>query len=276
MDPRTHHVTTTDRVTIGGTVHGDGPPLVFVHGIMGDGDLDFQAVVPHLTGRFTCHLPSWRGRGLSGDDPDLRFGRMVDDLIAYLDSLGTTAGVVGWSAGADLALAVAAQSDAVDSVAALEPSMPRLLTEEQRGAFGAAFARMGELATVGRLTDAMRAFAAVPFTNDELALLEDTGYLEATARYVPNLLGIIQQQADHEWPLPDDPDVLGAISAPVLVLCGSNSKPLAIRAAEHVVEHVPHARTHHISDTGHVAPLARPEALAEALTDFLCPAQEPA
>ncbi len=60
---RTHYMTTTDGVTIGGTVHGQGPPLVFLQGIIGDGDIDWQALLGHLTGRFTCHLPSWRGRG---------------------------------------------------------------------------------------------------------------------------------------------------------------------------------------------------------------------
>ncbi len=59
-DQRTHHVTTTDGVTIRGTVHGDGPPLVFLLGIIGDGDLDWSRPLPHLTDRFTCHLPSMR------------------------------------------------------------------------------------------------------------------------------------------------------------------------------------------------------------------------
>jgi len=68
---RSHYATTTDGVTIGGTVHGQGPPLVFVHGMMADGDTDWKALLPHLTGRFTCHLPSYRGRGLSGDHPEL-------------------------------------------------------------------------------------------------------------------------------------------------------------------------------------------------------------
>jgi pimeloyl-ACP methyl ester carboxylesterase len=81
-DQRTHFVTTTDGVTIGGTVHGQGPPLVFLHAVIGDGDLDWQALLPHVTGRFTCHLPSHRGRGLSGDHPDLSPSRLVDDIIA--------------------------------------------------------------------------------------------------------------------------------------------------------------------------------------------------
>ena len=55
---RTHYVTTTDGVTIGATVRGDGPPLVFLQGSIGDGDLDWQAVAGNLSGRFTCHLPN--------------------------------------------------------------------------------------------------------------------------------------------------------------------------------------------------------------------------
>ena len=42
---RTHYVTTSDGVTIGGTVHGEGPPLVFLQGAIGDGDIDWQALL---------------------------------------------------------------------------------------------------------------------------------------------------------------------------------------------------------------------------------------
>ena len=91
---------------------------MFVHGMFADGDIDWQALAPHLTGRFTCHLPSLRGRGLSGDHPDLSPGRMVDDILAYVDSIEAPTGLVGWSSGAYLAVIVAAaQSDAVDAVA---------------------------------------------------------------------------------------------------------------------------------------------------------------
>ena len=68
-DRRTHYVTTTDGVSIGGTVHGQGHPLVFVHGMLADGDTDWQALLPRLTGQFTCYLPSYRGRGLERRSP---------------------------------------------------------------------------------------------------------------------------------------------------------------------------------------------------------------
>lgn len=49
---RTHYVTTSDGVTIGGAVHGQGPPLVSVQGIIGDGDSVTEgdrSRIPHPT-----------------------------------------------------------------------------------------------------------------------------------------------------------------------------------------------------------------------------------
>jgi len=274
---RTHYVTTNDGVTIGGTVHGKGPPLVFLQGVIGDGDLDWQALLPHLTGRFTCHLPSMRGRGLSGDHPDLSIGRLVDDVLAYVDSIEAPPGLVGWSLGAGLALlAAAARSDAVAAVAPLEPLAMSLMDEQEQAAFGGAVARTGELAADGNLTAAVRAFAGFVFNDEEIAVAEDAGYFEAAGRYVPNMLNFFQQQREHEGVTPDDPAVLGGISAPVLVLHGRDARPFFTFSARHVAGHVPDAAAHEIPGAGHASPLTHPEALAEALTGFFSPAQQPA
>ncbi len=273
---RIHSVTTTDGVTIGGTVHGQGSPLVFVHGMLADGDIDWQALLPHLTDRFTCHLPSMRGRGLSGDHPDLSPGRMVDDILAYVDSIEAPTGLVGWSSGAYLAVTVAAaQSDAVDAVAPIEPGVLSLMDEQEQAVFGNAAARMGELAAEGEMTEAARAFAGWPFNDEEIAMADDAGYFETAGRYVPNLLNLLQQWGQYEGPTPDDPAVLGAISAPVLVLHGANTKPFLTASARYVADRVPNARVHEIPGAGHTAPLTHPEALAEALTQFFAPAQQP-
>ena len=273
---RTHYVTTTDGVIIGGTVHGQGPPLVFLQGVIGDGDIDWQRVRGHLTDRYTCHLPSLRGRGLSGDHPDLSFGRLVDDVLAYVDSIGEPTGLVGWSGGAGLALAVAARSDAVDAVAPVEPLVEGLMDEREQAALGAAVAGMSELAADGRLAAAARTFAGWPFNDEEIGLAEDAGYFEAAGRYVPNLLNLLQQWMEHEGPTLDDSAVLGAISAPVLMLHGSDTRPFFTASARHVADHVPDARLHEIPGAGHAAPLSHPEALAQALSKFFSPAQQPA
>ena len=271
---RTHYVTTTDGVMIGATVHGHGPPLVFLQGVIGDGDIDWRALLPHLTDRFTCHLPSMRGRGLSDDAPNLGYGRLVEDALAYVQSIGEPTGLVGWSLGGELALAVAAKSDAVDAVAPLEPGMPQLWSEQERAALGAAVARMGELAGAGNPTAAARALAGFPFTDEDIARAENIGYFEAAGRYVPNVLSFFQQQMKYEGPTAADPTVLAAISVPVLVLMGSKTNPYATAAARHVADHVPNAREHRIPGAGHASPLTHPEALAEALIEFFAPAQE--
>lgn len=264
---RTHYVTTTDGVTIGGTVHGTGPALVFLQGIIGDSDLDWGATIGHLTDRFTCHLPSMRGRGLSGDHFDLGLDRLVADFVAYVESIGEPTGVVGWSGGAAWALYVAAQSDTVCAVASYEPGMLYLLDEPEQAALGGALARTGELAADGKLPEAARAFAGWPFSEEEVNAAEAAGYFAAAGRYVPNMLNVIQQAV--QSPPPGDPAApLGAISVPVMVLLGSESKPFFPISAQHVVDHVPNARIQEIPGAGHAAPLTHPEALAEALLGF--------
>ncbi|MGI8976022.1 MAG: alpha/beta fold hydrolase [Thermomicrobiales bacterium] len=272
---RSHYVTTSDGTIIGGTVHGQGPSLVFLQGIIGDGDLDWNRVVGHLTNRFTCHLPSLRGRGLSGDHPDLSLGRIIDDVVAYVDSIGEPTGLTGWSGGGSWSLVAAAQSDAVSAVAPFEPGVLSLADEQVQAVIGNAVARMFELVAEGNLTAAARAFAGFPFNDEEIAVAEGAGYFEAAGRYVPNLLNVLQQAMESEDPTAD-PAVLGAISAPVLVLLGSDTKPFFTISAQHVADHVPDARIQEIPGAGHAAPLTHPEVLAAALTEFFSTAQQPA
>jgi pimeloyl-ACP methyl ester carboxylesterase len=125
------------------------------------------------------------------------------------------------------------------------------------------------------LADAARAFAAFPFNDEEIALLEDAGYLEAAGRYVPNLLNHLQQVMEQGDPIAD-PALLGAISVPVLVLYGSDTKRLFAASARAVTDRVPNARRQEIPGAGHAGPLTHPEAIAEALTEFFSPTLQPA
>ncbi len=270
-DQRTHFGTTADGVAIGGTVHGEGPPLVFWHGAYGDGDLDWQRLLPHLKDRFTCFLPSWRGRGLSDEHPDLSYGRRVDDVLAYVDSIGEPTGLVGWSGGASPAVAAAAQTDSLYGVALFEATMGSVMEEQERAAFGGAVARLRELAAKGELADALRAAASFPLNDEERAVADSAGYFEAAGRYVPNLLSVFQQLSEYEGPIADDPDVLGAVSSPMLVLHGSETKPFWVRSARHVADHAPNARIGKLTGAGHLAPLTHPSVLATALNNFFYP-----
>jgi pimeloyl-ACP methyl ester carboxylesterase len=180
---------------------------------------------------------------------------------------------VGWSAGANLALCAAARSGAVDAVVLVEPPMRSLMDEREQAVIGDAVARMRELAAAGDLTAAVRAFAGGPFNDAEMAVAEDAGYFEAARRYAPHLLNMLRQVAAYEGPTAEDPAVLGAISAPVLVLYGSDSMPFYRAGARHVAGHVPNARVREIPGAGHAAPLTHPETLAKALAEFFVAAR---
>ena len=268
---RTHHITTSDGVNIGGTVPGQGPPPVLLHRMLGDGDVDFGQLVQFLSDRFTCYLPSQRGRGLSGDHPDLSYQRQVEDYLAYIRSIGEPTSLVGWSGGAWPALDAARQSEAVAAVALVEPESVGLAEEDEKAAFGAAAARAGELASGGDLQAAVRPFADFVFNDEEKSELGESGYLGAVARYIPTLLSFLQQLMafmEDGGRTADHPAVLGEVSSPVLVLGGSDTKPLASTTARHVVDHVQDGEIKEIRGAGHAVPLTHPEALASELTEF--------
>ena len=267
-DHRTHHITTSDGVSIGGTVHGRGPALVFLQGAAGDGDLDWGRVAEHLADRFTCHLPSLRGHGLSGDHPDLRPDRQADDVVAYVDSLGERTALTGWSGGANMALTVAARSDAVRAVAPFEPAIMPLMDEQMQAVAENSMADTGRLAAEGRMTDALRAFLAFPFYDEEIAVADEVGFVEGAGRYVPNLLNFVQHLMASGDPS-FDPAVLGAVSVPVTVVIGADTKPFFVDSARYVAEHIPDARIQEIPGVAHAAPLTHPEALAQAFTGIL-------
>lgn len=104
-----HGVFDTGRYRLRHFRWGDGPPLVFVHGMAGTAS-QFMMVMHRLAGRFTCigyELPD-------GVSDGSRLGRYthreyVADLLALLDHLGhTRAHVVGSSFGSTITLSAVA------------------------------------------------------------------------------------------------------------------------------------------------------------------------
>ena len=82
------------------------------------------------------------------------------------------------------------------------------------------------------------------------------------------MLKVFQQVAAYDGARPEDPEMLSAISAPVLVLHGSETEPFFAMSAQHVVDNVSDARSHIISGAGHAGPLTHPDGLAEELQGF--------
>jgi pimeloyl-ACP methyl ester carboxylesterase len=282
-DERIHRAVSADGTKIVGRVRGRGPALVLVHGGIGDGDIAWKALLPHLVDRFTCYLPSTRGRGLSSDNPDHSPASLEEDITAFVDSIGEPVRLVGWSGSGAWVLGAAARSASVAAVAVYEPFVLAVMRDGDQARTVATMEQVGLAAADGRLVDAVRSFAAWICTDAEIAALEETEFYERWAGCVPAMLRFVQEDASYKGARSTDPEVLGTITAPVLVLRGQQTAlgTFIPDAAQHIARHVPDAHARALADVGHFAPVLAPKRIADELISFFAtvrlePARQPA
>jgi pimeloyl-ACP methyl ester carboxylesterase len=268
---RIHRAASVDGTEIVGRVCGQGPALVLVHGGIGDGDVAWEAMLPHLTDRFTCYLPSTRGRGLSGDNPDHSPARLEADVTAFVDSIGEPVRLVGWSGSWAWVLGAAGCSPSVVAVAVYEPAVVPVMRDDDLALTAATMERIGVATADGRLVDAMRTFVRWICTDAEIAALEETDFYERWAGCIPAMLRFIQQDASYAGPRSTDPAALATITAPVLLLGGRQTRLATwfADAASHIAQHVSDSQVRDLPNAGHFAPLIAAEPVAEELIRFL-------
>ena len=269
-DERIHRVISADGTEIAGRVRGRGPALVLVHGGIGDGDVAWEALVPHLTDRFTCYLPSTRGRGLSSDSSDHSPVRLEEDVTAFVNSIGEPVGLVGWSGSGAWVLGTAARSGSVAAVAEYEPGVVSVMRDDDLARTFATMEQVGMAAADGRLVDAVRAFARWICTDHEIAALEERDFYERWAGCVPAMLRFVQADAFHEGPRSTDPEALAMVTAPVLLLRGQQTAlgTWFADATRHIAQHVSDPYVRELPGVGHFAPLIAPESIAVELIRF--------
>jgi pimeloyl-ACP methyl ester carboxylesterase len=275
-EERVHRAVSADGTEISGRVQGQGPPLVLVHGGFGDGEVAWEALLPHLTDRFTCYLPSTRGRGLSGDNPDHSPPRLEEDVTAFVDSIGEPVCLVGWSGSGPWVLGAAAHSGSVAAVAIYEQFGAPVPPEDDFARFGAAMEQVGMAAADGRLVDATRAFAPGICTDIEIAGLEETDFYRRWAGGVPAMLQFMQRLMAYQGPRSTDPEALRQVTAPVLLLRGQETLLgtwIAV-SEQHVAQHVADPHVRELPGVGHFAPLLAPESVAQELISFFEKARE--
>jgi pimeloyl-ACP methyl ester carboxylesterase len=269
-EERIHRAVSPDGTEIAGRVRGRGPALALVHGGIGDGDIAWKALLPHLTDRFTCYLPSTRGRGLSNDNADHSPARLEEDVTAFVDSIGEPVCLVGWSGSGAWVLSAAARSPSVFAVAVYEPFVLAVMRDGDLARTSATMEQVGLAAADGRLVDAVRLFAAWICTGAEIAALEETDFYERWSHCVPTMLRFVQEDASYDGARSTDPEVLRTILAPVLILRGQQTAlgTFIPDAARHVAQHVPDPYARELAGVGHFAPLLAPERIAGELISF--------
>ncbi|MEJ2854908.1 MULTISPECIES: alpha/beta fold hydrolase [unclassified Saccharothrix] len=275
---RTHRAVSADGTEVVGRVRGHGPALVLVHGAIGDGEIAWEALLPQLTDRFTCYLPSTRGRGLSADHPDHSPARLEEDITAFVDSIGEPVRLVGWSGSGAWVLGAAARSRSVVAVAVYEPVLIPVMDPSDLAETAATMQRVGAAAGAGRLDDAIRAFAPWICTEEEVSALERTDFFERWAGAVPAMLRFLQHDGTYEGPRATDPENLARVTVPVLLLVGRHTRlhPFFTASAQFLARHVPDAQVWELPGLGHFAPVLAPESVAEELVTFFEPARQPA
>lgn len=269
-DTRIHRAVSFDGTEIAGRVLGRGPALVLVHGGIGDGQIAWEAMLPHLTDRFTYYLPSTRGRGLSADHPDQSPPRLEDGVTAFVDSIGESVHLVGWSGSGAWVLGAAARSAAVKAVAVYEPTLIPLMAEDEVAETVGTMQQVGAAAADGRLVEALRSFATWICTEKETTALARTGFDDEWAVRVPAMLQFVQQDGVYGGPRSTDPEALARIQVPVLVLTGQQTRLRTFfsAAAGFITEHVVDSEIRELPGAGHFAPVLQPESVADELITF--------
>jgi pimeloyl-ACP methyl ester carboxylesterase len=102
--------TTSDGVPIAYEVTGEGPAVVFVHGIT-DSHRDWQPVIDRLSGDHRCIALDLRGHGDSGDASDYGALAMTQDVAAVVAAVSAERpAVIGHSLGGVVVTAYAASA----------------------------------------------------------------------------------------------------------------------------------------------------------------------
>ena len=256
-----HVVTSVDGTRIAAARSGSGPPLILVHGAIGD-RTSFRSLEPLLAANHTVVVMDRRGHGRSGDSMSAySIEQEFEDVAVVAASLDGPVDLFGHSFGATVCLGAAARTANLRRLVLYEPS-PGI------AAASAAFvARLEDLVARGDREGAL-ALALIEFAGfgpDDLEQYRASPLWAprvAAAHTIPR-----EVRAEEAW-VPTAESV-GRLAKPVLLLVGSESPAWARQGAEAIAEVVADSRIAVLDGQGHMATVTAPELLAANVEGFL-------
>jgi len=257
---------TAGDVRIAYELHGEGPPLLLVHGL-GYARWGWEPVVDGLAERFHVCLFDNRGIGES-DVPDGPYTAraMAEDAVAVLDAAGVErAHVVGTSLGGMVAQELAlSRPERVDALvlACTTPGERGFPMPEQT-------IRLLTSTVSLPLEDALRRFV-----ENALAPGADSALVELIVeRRLANPFDMAGWQAQAAAGMTFDAlDRIGEIGARTLVLHGTADAVVDPRNSELLAERIPGARLELFCGCGHLFMWEQPERFVHSVADFLAEA----
>lgn len=253
-------IISADGTELAARCSGSGSPLVLVHGALADLDA-FALLEAPLSERHTVWVYSRRGRGGSGDGPDYRLEREIEDILAVLEAAGDGAHLLGHSLGAIYTLLAAPRSRSLRSLILYEPP---LHADKSDPRF---FEAMEAALAAGDPDRALESFLPeADIAGEELeAIRAQEPFWEVLRR------GIFVFPREMQALAADGARMLSAAerpAVPVLYLHGEKTQAPVYPTPDEVAAFLPNARLHALAGQRHMAPLFDPLAFAQAVLGF--------
>jgi pimeloyl-ACP methyl ester carboxylesterase len=226
-------------------LHGSGKPLLMMHG--GASYIEaFEFQIQALSQVFQIIAPDSRSHGRTSDsDQPLSYELMAEDMIELLDLLGVEkAYVVGWSDGGIIGLELAINySERVEKLVTIGASFSLDgMTDEFRDFVETATAEENPAPVVYQLH--------APDPSNWPVLIEKLRVLWLNQ---PNLTS----------------DDLARILIPTLVIAGENEEVVSNEHTLELHQMLPNSELFLVPDAGHDAPVENPDAVNQAILEFL-------
>ena len=244
-------------------VAGDGPPLVFVHGMCGRGAV-WSGQVHLLSDAFMCVTYDRRGHGTSSDGDEPQTVPMHgDDLAALVRALGLPPVVlVGSSGGARIGLDVLLRHSSLVAGAVLsEPPVFSLDPDRGREFMNTVAPAVQPRLDAGDLRGAVDAFFEVVCPGLWCQLDEEgkEPYRDSGRMLVADL---------RQPSFTVTRDDLATIQVPLLAIAGTDSDAFLRTTPRVIAAEAPWARLLELSQCGHVTYAEQPGAFADAVRTF--------
>lgn len=244
-------------------VEGQGPPLVLVHGSMCDHTAS-DPLVAELRDTMTTFAMDRRGFGASGDAAGYALEREFEDVAAVVEAVAARTGgpvaLWGHSYGAGCAMGGAALTGAVHHLVLYEPGLgipyPAGSIEEVEAALAAGDAETALLLVLAGI---------VGMTDEEIASLRSGPRwptMLASARTVPR-----ECRAEDGWTY--RPGAFDGLSAPTLLLAGTETHPVLRQATDRALAAIPGARVQVLEGHAHLAHRSDPAMVAAVIRGFV-------
>lgn len=252
----------SDGVRLRYEVHGEGEPVLLVHGFPLSREL-WRPLIGPLREEYRLIIPDLRGHGESATSPEMSMGRYAEDLAALLDHIGERRPVVlvGLSMGGYIAFEFCRRHP--ERVRALVLANTRAQADTEEGARGRretadrALREGSDVVAEGMLGKLFAPAAAAALRErwrDIMAATPPEGVAAA-----------LRAMAER----PDSFDTLRRLDRPVLVVAGEEDAIIPVEDARRMQEAARNAHLAVVPGAGHLTPVEQPERFVAALRGFL-------